>query len=733
MIYGPKKVTTNLRNLSSEAIDGFDEFRRVPLNQENLPFWRVKFTCLNFPAMKSLGLDINGEIILGVLNDKNIINLSEYDNGSKGVSRRHLKIQIAEDNLVVIDLKSTNGTRLNGEPLIPGKHYSILDGSVIALGDLFLAVEIIQVPREDTLGIHDTIAVAKVLTQMAAVMTSQLTLDDVFTQILKIIHTQLGLDEISIWLIDENSGELELQACHGSQDDFLDSLSVSEKSNPFLEKVKQSSEILTLENIDKFPKKFVEGSHYGRTFYIPIIYHRQVMGVLYLLYKQDHSKYSHVSEQLLMTIGQFFAIAVHNSREYEISNRRLERKIRDLEIINRISQAFSKSTKLRQLYDLLKIELCMLWDIKTDGLWLKDKISNKLIPFPQPSYHCIYEIGETVIGEVAKNLQPYKVEGLSLCSVDNSKDAIPVLEARSSVIVPLVIQNELIGVYGVFSDQDDEFAEEDIEILQALAEKFSLAIQKIQLFEFIEGQWATVKAAINMLPHPIMVIDPNEKLTLCNDAFESILDEIMVSLGNIETEDPKPISLVDLIRDIRESEWNRNEIRIGDKIFTSTTVHASLVGTIILLQDITDPITGGVSWLHFQAVSENIFQQSIRYKKPLVSVVLKINNLPKIIDGSGYAAGDQAIKMLSDFLHEMVRTTDLLVRYCKDEFVMLMPETNLENAKVVVERIEQGLAEKQFSINNKKTKMKLNIAINELDLQKDKTFQQLIDKSLKKF
>ena len=68
------------------------------------------------------------------------LDLTDYNGGQKGISRRHAAFEAAESGVVLIDLDSTNGTYLNGFRL-PGKRpYLIKDGDEIRFGELLIHI-----------------------------------------------------------------------------------------------------------------------------------------------------------------------------------------------------------------------------------------------------------------------------------------------------------------------------------------------------------------------------------------------------------------------------------------------------------------------------------------------------------------------------------------------------------------------------------------------------------------
>jgi hypothetical protein len=89
-------------------------------------------------------VQIRDEIILGRVTEQGdnvtYINLTPYGADEVGVSRRHARLLRDHKSVYLMDLKSTNGTRLNGEPLSPSVERQLRDGDEIMLGRLRLYI-----------------------------------------------------------------------------------------------------------------------------------------------------------------------------------------------------------------------------------------------------------------------------------------------------------------------------------------------------------------------------------------------------------------------------------------------------------------------------------------------------------------------------------------------------------------------------------------------------------------
>lgn len=68
------------------------------------------------------------------------VDLSTYEAYAQGVSRQHAIIRISDDQVIILDLNSSNGTRINGQKVIPHVDYFIHDGDIVALGKLRIQV-----------------------------------------------------------------------------------------------------------------------------------------------------------------------------------------------------------------------------------------------------------------------------------------------------------------------------------------------------------------------------------------------------------------------------------------------------------------------------------------------------------------------------------------------------------------------------------------------------------------
>ena len=106
-----------------------------------------------------------------------------------------------------------------------------------------------------------------------------------------------------------------------------------------------------------------------------------------------------------------------------------------------------------------------------------------------------------------------------------------------------------------------------------------------------------------------------------------------------------------------------------------------------------DALTGIGNWRHFEIVAGRELGRARRSGKPLSVAYIDLDNFKAVNDSLGHPAGDALLVSVALVLQQSVRTIDCVARLGGDEFVVLMPETERENARVVVERIRRVVGE----------------------------------------
>jgi diguanylate cyclase (GGDEF)-like protein len=100
-----------------------------------------------------------------------------------------------------------------------------------------------------------------------------------------------------------------------------------------------------------------------------------------------------------------------------------------------------------------------------------------------------------------------------------------------------------------------------------------------------------------------------------------------------------------------------------------------------------DPLTTSLTRRHFFNIAEAEFLRFKRYKRAMAVMVIDVDNFKRVNDTYGHHAGDLALRSLSLVAMDHKRAPDTFGRLGGEEFGLLLPETNLQQATIVAERI----------------------------------------------
>lgn len=108
---------------------------------------------------------------------------------------------------------------------------------------------------------------------------------------------------------------------------------------------------------------------------------------------------------------------------------------------------------------------------------------------------------------------------------------------------------------------------------------------------------------------------------------------------------------------------------------------------------VSDPLTGLANYRQLVEALETEIKRFGRNERPFVVLLLDLDGLKQINDAHGHLTGSRALCRLADMLRLYSREMDTAGRYGGDEFVLILPETDAEAARLVAQRISRRLAE----------------------------------------
>ncbi len=138
---------------------------------------------------------------------------------------------------------------------------------------------------------------------------------------------------------------------------------------------------------------------------------------------------------------------------------------------------------------------------------------------------------------------------------------------------------------------------------------------------------------------------------------------------------------------------NGDRIKIGSTIFkylSADDLEAALHEQIYV-NTITDNLTQLFNRFHFDNELAREFSRSRRHRRPLSLLLLDIDHFKQINDTHGHHVGDITLKAVADAIRSSMRAEDVVARFGGEEFLILLPETTLEQSVHVAEKLRDAV------------------------------------------
>jgi diguanylate cyclase (GGDEF)-like protein len=124
----------------------------------------------------------------------------------------------------------------------------------------------------------------------------------------------------------------------------------------------------------------------------------------------------------------------------------------------------------------------------------------------------------------------------------------------------------------------------------------------------------------------------------------------------------------------------------------ATALHNSFVFQKLQQQSITDGLTGIKTRRFFWEALSSEWKRASRSGRPFSVVMIDLDKFKEVNDSLGHLVGDVVLTRVGRLLEQKCRQSNVVARYGGDEFVILMPETGIEQAQVLAERLRLWLA-----------------------------------------
>lgn len=140
-----------------------------------------------------------------------------------------------------------------------------------------------------------------------------------------------------------------------------------------------------------------------------------------------------------------------------------------------------------------------------------------------------------------------------------------------------------------------------------------------------------------------------------------------------------------------------------------------------------DDLTGIFNQNAFLRTGAFLLQLAMRHREPIAVLMMDIDHFKDVNDNHNHLVGSHVLKELARIIENSTRKSDLIARFGGDEYVLCLPRTGLDDAKIVAERIRSSVDGRTFTLRNHAVQVTVSIGIAGCNADKGLDLSRLIE------
>ncbi len=169
--------------------------------------------------------------------------------------------------------------------------------------------------------------------------------------------------------------------------------------------------------------------------------------------------------------------------------------------------------------------------------------------------------------------------------------------------------------------------------------------------------------------------------------------------------------------------WHYNPVLVPFALAPLTLIQRSLSVPALEAEVRVDPKTGLYNARYFGGVFAEVLERARRRHRPLALMMVDLDLLREVNNNYGHLAGDGVIRGVAEVFRASLRIEDVPARFGGEEFSVLLPETPLDDALEIAERIRCEVAEKLFQVETVPEPIRATVSIGVSSFPADGTTQ----------
>src|ERR671935_263646 len=428
---------------------------------------------------------------------------------------------------------------------------------------------------------------------------------------------------------------------------------------------------------------------------VPLVARDDLLGVL-TVQSPEVGHFNDRDEALLTAFSQLVALALVNARANQSRRRDIEtisQRLSELQAVHEVAER-GASLDLEGTLQAAVDAVQRLTGADSTALYVwhaeEDQLELAAITFDRRLYPSDYEsrlrslkprLGEGLVGWVAMNRQALLLSDVTRDPRMVQLPGVP-LEARSGIVVPILAEDRLLGVLRAWKLGSESFSQDHYRFVLTLASQTALALSAADAHREQTARIRQLGA----------LYETSLRLSR-STTFREVLPMVR-SMAGVPVRSEGVFYGTLVVAHSRVGFFRHEHVRHLEVLAAqaATTLARAQAFEEAHRLAITDELTGFYNSRYFTGRVQQEVQRAARYGHPLSLVMIDSDSLKNVNDRFGHDEGNRYLVELAQIIREKVRGTDIVARFGGDEFLVLMPETELAAAVSTADRIRVAAA-----------------------------------------
>ncbi len=328
----------------------------------------------------------------------------------------------------------------------------------------------------------------KYLRKIVDITTSELDLHRILNEVVRIVNEATNADSVFIYLYDDHKENLVLMASKTPHKKELGKVVlkagegitgwVAKENKPVAIK-KNAYEDSRFKGFDVLPE-----DRYEAFLSVPIINKQRAIGVINVQHRKPHPYPSNLVN-LIHTIAKQVGGVIENARLYDET----KKKVVQFDSLIKVSHSITSERYLGEILNLIVVVTAEMLNSKICSIMLLDEKGEELSIKATQSLSEEYKrkpnikVNNSLSGQVVKTRKPIEVFDVRHEERYRYRDLAIKENLTSMLSVPMIVKDKAIGIINVYTKNTHHFSQDEIDVLQIVANQAAVAVENTKLME----------------------------------------------------------------------------------------------------------------------------------------------------------------------------------------------------------------------------------------------------------